>query len=151
MTVPAGQPGPGEEDEVPEPVFDRLQDWVEEQFLPGYPRPLGGEYRWCRQWWRHGEAITRLTALWHSWEVMRLQPGTGMASWLRDYLDHQLPILLGRAGPFAGCSESEHIDPHVPASDPQPGWWDGTGPDALPVLLPGADHPEHLELPGDDS
>ena len=42
---------------------------------------------------------------------MRLQPGTGMATWLRDHLDHQLPILLGRSGPFAQCSEDEHIDP----------------------------------------
>ena len=69
-----------------------------------YRRPLGGEYRWCAQWWRHAEAITRLTALWQSWEAMRLQPGTGMISWLRDHLDHQLPVLLGRGGPFAACS-----------------------------------------------
>ena len=64
-----------------------------------YRRPLGGEFRWCPQWWRHAEAITRLTALWQSWEAMRLQPGTGTANWLRDHLDHQLPVLLGRSGP----------------------------------------------------
>ena len=64
-----------------------------------------------RQWWQHAEAITRLTALWHSWETLRLEPGTGMAIWLRDHLDHQLPVLLGRGGPFAQCSEDEHIEP----------------------------------------
>ena len=90
-----------------------------------YRRPIGGEYRWCAQWWRHAEAITRLTALWQSWEAMRLQPGTGTASWLRDHLDHQLPILLGRSGPFAQCSQDEHVEPRItPADPPPPGWWD---------------------------
>jgi hypothetical protein len=66
----------------------------------------------------------RLTALWHSWEALRLQPGTGMATWLRDHLDHQLPVLLGRTGPFAMCSEDEHNDPRpAPARRAPPGWW----------------------------
>ena len=69
-------------------------------FVPMFRRPLGGEFRWCAQWYEHAEAITRLTALWHAWEALRLQPGTGMATWLRDHLDHQLPVLLGRTGPF---------------------------------------------------
>jgi hypothetical protein len=56
---------------------------------------------------------------------MRLQPGTGTANWLRDHLDHQLPLLLGRSGPFAQCSEDEHIDPRIAAAEwPPPGWWD---------------------------
>ena len=89
-------------------------------FLPMFRRPLGGEFRWCAQWWRHAEAITRLTALWQSWEAMRLQPGTGMISWLRDCLDHQLPVLLSRGGPFAACSEDEHIDPRAARAAPAP-------------------------------
>ena len=48
-----------------------------------------------------------------------------MATWLRDHLDHHLPVLLGRAGPFAMCSENEHLDPRPAASSPAPpGWWD---------------------------
>jgi hypothetical protein len=90
-----------------------------------FRRPLGGEYRWCRQWWQHAEAITRLTALWHSWEALRLEPGTGMAAWLRDHLDHQLPVLRGRSGPFAQCSEDEHIEPREARAEyAPPGWWD---------------------------
>lgn len=147
MTTPGVPPAPDEDGEVPEPVFASVEEWVEQQFLPGYPRALGGEFRWCRQWWRHPEAITRLTALWHSWEVMRLQPGTGIANWLRDYLDHQLPILLGRGGPFSGCSEDEHTDPRIAASDPQPGWWDDLAPD----FPPGPGHPGPPAPPGDHS
>ena len=142
-----------DEDDQPEPVYAGVQDWVSEHFLPVYRRPLGGEFRWCPQWWRHAEAIIRLTALWQSWEAMRLQPGTGIANWLRDHLDHQLPVLLGRAGPFAQCSADEHIEPRIAAADASPtGWWEpeDEDPDAtrlLPVLNP---EPEHETYPQDD-
>jgi len=116
--------GDGAENVAPVPVYGSVQEWVTGQFLPMFRRPLGGEYRWCRQWWQHAEAITRLTALWHSWEALRLEPGTGIAIWLRDHLDHQLPVLLGRAGPFAQCSEEEHIEPRqARTEDAPPGWW----------------------------
>ena len=72
---------------------------------------------------------------------MRLQPGTGIANWLRDHLDHQLPVLLGRSGPFAQCSEDEHIDPRpATAAPPPPGWWDISPRPATPpgdASLPG--------------
>jgi hypothetical protein len=122
----SGPPGRGATAaSVPNPEFDHLEDWLAEYFLPMFRRTLGGEYRWCRQWWRHGEAISRLGALWHSWEVLRIQPGTGIATWYRDHLDHQLPLLLGARGPFYQCSEEIHREPHQPAADPAPdGWWD---------------------------
>lgn len=145
----------GDEDDLPEPLYASVQDWVAAHFLPVYRRPIGGEFRWCAQWWRHAEAIIRLTALWQSWEAMRLQPGTGTANWLRDHLDHQLPVLLGRAGPFAQCSPDEHAEPRIAVSDPQPpGWWDpgdGEAPDGtrpMPVLSP---EPEFWVRPHDDA
>lgn len=124
MTVqPASEPTA--DLDLPQPVFASVEEWVAGQFLPVYRRPLGGEYRWCGQWWQHAEAIIRLTALWHSWETLRLEPGTGIATWLRDHLDHQLLVLLGRSGPFAQCSEDEHIEqPQATTSPPPPGWWD---------------------------
>lgn len=135
---PAAIPAPGQDGAAPEPVYTEVEDWVTGQFLPVYVRPLGGEYRWCAQWWQHAEAITRLTALWHAWELMRLQPGTGIAAWLRDYLDHHLPILLSRSGPFAQCSESEHIEPRQARADhAPPGWWAISGDEpGLPAVLP---------------
>ena len=125
----ADQQPSGQVDTPPQPVYGSVEGWVNSHFLPMFRRPLGGEYRWCADWWRHAEAITRLTALWHAWEALRLQPGTGMATWLRDHLDHQLPVLLGRAGPFAMCSEDEHIDPRqARVKQPPPGWWDPPDP-----------------------
>jgi len=132
-------------------VYTTVEDWVIGYFRPMFRRTLGGEYRWCAQWWQHGEAISRLSSLWHAWEVLRLQPGTGIGTWYRDHLDHQLPILLGRSGPFAQCSLDEHIEPRpATAEPPPPGWWDADGTagdeDAdgtrpLALLSPGPDAP----------
>ena len=124
-------------DGVPEPVYGAVEDWLDGYFLPMFRRTLGGEFRWCGQWWRHGEAISRLTALWHAWEVLRLQPGTGISTWYRDHLDHQLPILMGARGPFYQCSEDAHREPHEAAARPAPEeWWDGEDDD-LAAGLPG--------------
>ena len=63
---------------------------------------------WAAEW---QAAISRLNALWHTWEVLRLRPGTGIATWYSQYLDQQLPILLGARGPFYQCSETAHREP----------------------------------------
>jgi hypothetical protein len=141
MTTLPAEPATNQEQAPPQPVYGSVEDWVNSHFLPMFRRPLGGEYRWCAEWWRHAEAITRLTALWHAWEALRLQPGTGMATWLRDHLDHQLPVLLGRSGPFAMCSEDEHIDPRqARIKQPPPGWWDPDRPRSVPAAI--TDEPE---------
>src|ERR1700730_81530 len=114
-------PGDGSTDEhaqapgtqAPEPIYTALEDWLAGYFLPMFRPTLGGEDRWCHQWWQHGEAISRLTSLWHAWEVLRLQPGTGIATWYRDHLDHQLPILMGARGPFYQCSENADRRPRT--------------------------------------
>jgi hypothetical protein len=50
-----------------------------------------------------------------------------MATWYRDHLDHQLPILMGARGPFYQCSETAHREPREAIAMPSPGeWWDGT-------------------------
>ena len=123
------RPRTASDTDAPEPVYYALEDWVTDYFLPMFRRTLGGEYRWCAQWWQHGEAISRLTALWHAWEVLRLQPGTGIGTWYRDHLDHQLPILMGARGPFYQCSETAHREPHQAEVTPAPGELLDTDPD----------------------
>jgi len=118
VTSPAG-PGPADPQEIPEPVFETVEDWVDGYFRPRFRRPLGGEFRWCPKWWAHPEAVSRLTALWRSWEACRLEPATGISDWYRDHLDHHLPILLGSRGPFFQCGpDSGHVDqPPFPADE----------------------------------
>jgi hypothetical protein len=109
----------------PESLYPDVTAWVSGHFVPMYRRTLGGEFRWCAEWWRHGEAISRLTALWFAWEAMRLQGATGMALWYRDHLDHQLPVLLGPRGPFYQCTENEHLAPHEARLVAVPAGWLG--------------------------
>ncbi|NAZ81040.1 DUF4913 domain-containing protein [Kineococcus sp. R8] len=85
-----------------------LDAWVEDYFATTFTRPLGGEWRWCRRWREHPEAVVRLDALWHAFETLRRDPDTGMAVWLRDHLDHHFVILLGSRGPFAQCTAARH-------------------------------------------
>ena len=128
------------EPQSPEPVYLALEDWVLDYFLPMFRRTLGGEFRWCARWWRHGEAVSRLTALWHSWEALRWRPGIGMATWYREHLDHQLPILMGARGPFYQCSETAHREPHEAITKPAPDDWrderDPAGTALLDAVLP---------------
>lgn len=110
------------EEELPPPVYPDVEAWVLERFVPMYRRPLGGEHRWCYQWWRHAEAISRLTLLWHKWELMRLKDG--IDRWYRDHLDHHMPILMSARGPFYQCTEKEHLEPHIAHTEAAPlGWW----------------------------
>ena len=103
---PAGAAGaPADPDGQP-PLYQTVEAWVTTYLLPTFPRPFGAvgvtRWHWCQQWWRHDEAVTRLTALWYAWEHARLEM-TGMVGWLHE-LDHHLPILCGEDGPFRDCS-----------------------------------------------
>jgi len=110
---PAGPIGDGPD--VPPPAFGTVEDWVHTYFVPMFRRRLGGQYRWCARWWEHAEAVSRLRALWRTWEAMRLEPATGIADWYGSHLDHHLPVLLGPDGPFCQCDsktgDHQELDP----------------------------------------
>ncbi|MFK4637123.1 DUF4913 domain-containing protein [Paenarthrobacter histidinolovorans] len=88
-------------------VYGSTAMWVEQYLVPTYRRQLSGNGEkgtWCPKWWKHGEAIIRLEALWRAWEHLRLDGSTGMSVWLKDHLDHHLPMLIDSDGPFRGCT-----------------------------------------------
>lgn len=103
-------------EEVPEPelVYGSTAEWVTKFLVPVYRRQLtanGDKTTWCPQWWKHAEAIIRLEALWRAWEHLRLDGRTGMSVWLKDHLDHHLPVLTAASdGPFNGCKPDRHAD-----------------------------------------
>lgn len=106
-----------------EPLYQAVEPWVREHFVHMYIRPGPGVYRWCPQWWRHAEAISRLESLWRMWEVARLNP-IGMSGWYRDHLDHHLPILMSSTGPFAQCNLEQHHDQtSLPTHRAPDAWW----------------------------
>lgn len=128
----AGSDGPARADATEaQPLYPNTETWVNRHFLLMYQRRtgIGGRWRWCDDWWRHPEAISRFEALWRTWELARLDP-TGIAGWYREHLDHHLPILLGEDGPFRHCEPSrdgragEHEDVEPLSAAPSPaGWW----------------------------
>jgi hypothetical protein len=98
----------GDDGEPAGPHFGSLLEFVIDGFAPVYCRATSPSVRWCPRWWDHAEAIYRLEALWRTWELYRLEPRLGIASWLRDYLDPQLAALTSPGGPFAQCTDDRH-------------------------------------------
>lgn len=103
--------------------YANVLTWVEQWLLPSWTRDLNGAHvTWCPQWWRHPEAVMRLTALWRTWEHLRMDAGTGLSVWWRDHADHHLPALLDSQGVFKGCGIKGHTTYPVLQlpSDPAP-------------------------------
>lgn len=117
---------PEADGETPKLYYPTLDAFVRDLLVETYRRDLKNPTRtWCAQWWRHGEAIARLEALWRSWEHLRLDPATGISVWYRDHADHHMRILLDiDDGPFKGCTPDTHsadrLQP-LPHTDPPPG------------------------------
>ncbi|GAA2502506.1 DUF4913 domain-containing protein [Terrabacter carboxydivorans] len=93
------------EAEAREPFYANVDEFVCGYLLPNWRLPCGsGGITWCARWWEHAEAITRLEALWESWERSRIVEGVGMAVWWRDYADPHMAILTdAQSGPFTKC------------------------------------------------
>ncbi|MFF2772822.1 DUF4913 domain-containing protein, partial [Streptomyces bacillaris] len=77
--------------------------------------------RWAKEWWTSAEAITRIEALWRSWEFYRLQPSTGMSVWLKDHADYHMGVLLSSDGAFATSEDSNELGQPLPHQDPPAG------------------------------
>lgn len=121
------EPPPDAGHEPFEPFYPSLEEWVLDYFAPMFSRPTSPTLRWCAAWWEHAEAISRLEALWRSWEVARLDQLRGMALWYRDFLDSQLAVLTSPSGPFAQCKPDRHADAEPLPTVPAPlGYWTDT-------------------------
>jgi len=99
----AGPAEPEVENHFPN-VYVFMQDFL----VKVQARPVrdGLALHWCSQWWDHPEAVSRLEALWKAFEVLRRDPGTGAATWWRDYADPTMAALSDAAGTFAKCSDT---------------------------------------------
>lgn len=95
---------------VTEPYYADLLAFYTGFLAPTIRRRDGGGRRWCPEWWRHAEAVARLTALWHAWETLRMEPGTGMSTWWTYHFEPCFNILAdAERGPFQAC-DGKHKD-----------------------------------------
>lgn len=110
--------------ETPQLYYRSLPEFVTEFISEQYRRPVGGKsmgLRWKARWWESAEAITRLDALWRAFELLRLDGGTGMSTWLRDHLDYHMGVLMSDTGPFADSREPADGTAPLPVEPPPPG------------------------------
>lgn len=121
---PAGeaqqQPAP---DAPPPLVYGSAEEFLHEQLLPTYIRNVRGKQaRWCTRWYLHAEAISRVTAMWRSWEKLRLEAGTGASDWWLHHADPHMRVLLDPEGPFFNCGDG-HSAPKVLDVEVAPKGW----------------------------
>lgn len=111
---------------VEQPLATRYPDvhaFVAEYLCPRWARVVrdpDNTFRWCAKWWDHPVALDRLTALWHAYEALHNEGGTGPARWWREHADPTLTALTDpRTGPFAGCGPQRHqLPPALPSDRP---------------------------------
>jgi hypothetical protein len=112
-------------DAVAEPTlfFGSVDEFVRERLRYTYSRRVGpqGPNRWAADWWRYPEAISRLDALWRSWEALRLEPTFGMSVWWRDHADHHMRMLMSPEGPFADSRDTNAQGDPLPYTAPPQG------------------------------
>ena len=112
---PRTDPGPGL-------CYGSVDEFVREYVCKMFRRNVGetgrADYRWSARWWESAEAITRLEALWRSWEHLRLDPATGMSVWLRDHADHHLGVLMSPSGPWSASRDTAGPGQPLPYEPP---------------------------------
>lgn len=102
-----------EEKENPVPRFASVEAFVQFYVLPNWRHSRGRESHWCFQWWKHDEAVTRLEALWESYEVARREEKPAISAWLLNEFDRHMAALTSPAGTFAGCGPADRTEHHV--------------------------------------
>lgn len=111
MSEVEGSDAPAAEDiELWYPNVDRF---LHEFLLPSWRHMPGA--KWCRKWYLHAEAVSRLDALWRAYEAMRVGDPTGMAVWWRDYADPLMASLTSDSGTFMGCDHRRDMHHPMPA------------------------------------
>jgi hypothetical protein len=129
--TPAPSPNRSEDEKkekAPELVYGSAEEFLHEQLLPTYVRSVTGKSaKWCIEWYFHPEAVSRVAAMWRSWEHLRLDAATGMSVWWRDHADHHMKVLLDPQGPFFNCDMKEHREPeHLEPKKAPDGWFRAT-------------------------
>jgi len=86
--------------------FPSVGEWVYEWFAPTFVRRDDAEFRWCPEWWRHPEPLSRLTGLWRAWESCLSSPEQVNRWWL-EHCDPHLRVITAAGGPFGACSQGK--------------------------------------------
>ncbi|ACY24050.1 hypothetical protein Gbro_4937 (plasmid) [Gordonia bronchialis DSM 43247] len=116
------EPQPEPEPDTPPRRFGSVDEWVDQWLSEVIHNSFNREHRWCAQWWRHEEVVTRLVALWDGWEGARIsEDPLAMSGWWVYHFDAHWRALTAENGPLHLCSPEQHVShgerrnlPHVP-------------------------------------
>ncbi|MEU7764459.1 DUF4913 domain-containing protein [Nocardia sp. NPDC049190] len=92
--------------------YRSLEEFVTGHIAHLYPRDIPAHKsettpRWCPCWWAHGEAVSRLGALWRAFEHMRHGDNVEMVVWWVQYADPLMERLMDPEGTFKYCSVAD--------------------------------------------
>lgn len=90
------------------------------EFVDDFVRPMWATTRndqdnanWSKQWYKHPEAVSRLSALWRIYEVQRgRDPQNFLEGFLRVHADYHMRQLMAEGSVFSRCSSTD--SPSVP-------------------------------------
>lgn len=111
---------------APEPQFKSVVEFVDRFIRPMYATTRSGQDRvnWSRKWYTHPEAVTRLNALWRTYERLRSRDEDGfLEEFLRVHADYHMRQIMSEDGVFAQCSARDTASvplPAEPAHSPTP-------------------------------
>ncbi|MGY4103780.1 DUF4913 domain-containing protein [Nocardia sp. R16R-3T] len=106
--APEAEPEDAAEEE-PELRYRTLPAFVDGFIAHTYRREVSAPgsdktIRWCPLWFKHGEAVSRLEALWRAFEEARRGDGGEMAAWWVTLCDPTMDRLFDPKGTFEYCS-----------------------------------------------
>ncbi|WP_063763160.1 DUF4913 domain-containing protein [Streptomyces sp. NRRL WC-3742] len=112
---------PEPEEAVQTLLFTSLDSFVREYLVVMLAEHHDGRRgTWCRQWWRHPDAVARLATMWRSFEYLSADAALGLSTWWTQHADPHLAVLRDPdTGAFAGCAGG-HVDPEPLPVDPAP-------------------------------
>lgn len=117
------------EEEKPKNEYENEYDFVQDYVCNVYRREIAGSsrtakqnFRWCPQWWRHGEARGRLHALWMAFEALRQGESVEQSVFWLTHFGPQMAALMDPEGPFKHCSPEGHNVHGVLAKLPMDPW-----------------------------
>lgn len=95
-------------EEDSENYFPNTGEFVHSWLLQVLNRKIDSQNTfWCSEWWKHPEALCRLTIMWQTWEEAR-GDYRSLTQWWRDQMDYHIPILMSASGPFRYCKDGFH-------------------------------------------
>ncbi|GAA4996720.1 hypothetical protein GCM10023205_82460 [Yinghuangia aomiensis] len=126
----ASGPANGDADAEVELIFSSLDSFVTEYIGQILCRRLNRATAvWCPEWWRHPEALVRLSAMWRAFEYLRVDAALGMSTFWLHHADPHMRVLMDpEFGPFALCDPREghatrELEP-LPMTPSPPEMWD---------------------------